>query len=310
MTHNHDHTNQDQSNPMEDAPAQNRQAGNEHRRSGGLSRRLFLKGSGATAALGGMATLPVTRAIAQDTTATPATPASTPSQNMSGMYGDPSESNAPVAFFSMLEAMTIEALTARIMPGTPDDPGAREAGSTALWTTACVIGRSRRAGSWRRLLHRPPAFGSESRIHSQDLFSGSIPQHRSFWWQRFGNEPIQSLPVCLRPGRRRAEIRLPIGPFTSGPLSTSNPRRERLCQCDIQEERCRSLRRSAGSGRDRIAGRQSHGFYLPHSAGVLHAASKRYDRRHVFGPDVRRESRAGRMEAYRLSGRSTLLHRG
>jgi gluconate 2-dehydrogenase gamma chain len=30
--------------------------------------------------------------------------------------------------FSMQEARTVEALTARIMPGTPDDPGAREAG--------------------------------------------------------------------------------------------------------------------------------------------------------------------------------------
>jgi gluconate 2-dehydrogenase gamma chain len=125
MTHNHDHTNQDQSNPSEDAPVQNRQAGDEHRRSGGSSRRLFLKGSGATAALGGMATLPATRAIAQDTAATPA---STPGQGMAGRYGDPSDSNAPVAFFSMFEATTVGALTARIMPGTSDDPGAREAG--------------------------------------------------------------------------------------------------------------------------------------------------------------------------------------
>lgn len=31
-------------------------------------------------------------------------------------------------FFSLHEARTVEALTARILPGTPDDPGAREAG--------------------------------------------------------------------------------------------------------------------------------------------------------------------------------------
>ncbi len=31
-------------------------------------------------------------------------------------------------FFSLVEAETIEALTARIIPGSPDDPGAREAG--------------------------------------------------------------------------------------------------------------------------------------------------------------------------------------
>lgn len=31
-------------------------------------------------------------------------------------------------FFSLHEAMTVESLTARLLPGTPDDPGAREAG--------------------------------------------------------------------------------------------------------------------------------------------------------------------------------------
>lgn len=36
--------------------------------------------------------------------------------------------SAPVQFFNPVEAETVEALTARILPGTPDDPGAREAG--------------------------------------------------------------------------------------------------------------------------------------------------------------------------------------
>lgn len=45
----------------------------------------------------------------------------------------PTTPNAPLptkqlVFFSAHEAATIEALTARIIPGTPDDPGAREAG--------------------------------------------------------------------------------------------------------------------------------------------------------------------------------------
>jgi len=96
-------------------------------RNGAVSRRLFLKTSGATAALGGVAALPAARAMAQD--ATPSTSmGATPTPGMPGMYGDPNDSNAPVAFFSMLEAQTVEALTARILPGTPDDPGAREAG--------------------------------------------------------------------------------------------------------------------------------------------------------------------------------------
>jgi len=96
-------------------------------RNGAVSRPLFLKTSGATAALGGVAAMPAARAMAQD--ATPSTSSgATPAAGMSGMYGDPNDSNAPVSFFSMLEAQTVEALTARILPGTPDDPGAREAG--------------------------------------------------------------------------------------------------------------------------------------------------------------------------------------
>src|SRR4051812_2703319 len=33
-----------------------------------------------------------------------------------------------LSFFTPHEAITVEAMTARILPGTPDDPGAREAG--------------------------------------------------------------------------------------------------------------------------------------------------------------------------------------
>lgn len=125
MTHDRDHIEQDQStfSATESSEDSHESSAGHHR--GGLTRRLFLKGSGATAALGGIAALPAARTVAQDSMATPA---ATPSSGMAGMYGDPSDSNAPVAFFSMLEATTIEALTARIMPGTPDDPGAREAG--------------------------------------------------------------------------------------------------------------------------------------------------------------------------------------
>ncbi len=97
-------------------------------RDGSVSRRLFLKTSGATAALGAAAAIPAAHTFAQD--ATPSSMpgmSSTPAAGGSG-YGVPGESDAPVAFFSMQEAQTVEALTARIMPGSADDPGAREAG--------------------------------------------------------------------------------------------------------------------------------------------------------------------------------------
>jgi gluconate 2-dehydrogenase gamma chain len=94
-----------------------------------LSRRGFLKGLGvsvAASAVGAAAgcaaepeALPV---VLQDHTppglkypAAPVAPATPP---------DPSV----MEVFTMQEARTVEALTARILPGTPEDPGAREAG--------------------------------------------------------------------------------------------------------------------------------------------------------------------------------------
>lgn len=78
-----------------------------------VTRRLFLKGSGATIASTGV----VVPVAAQQ-----ATPAATPV---------PTERPDPaiaIQFFNPHESATVEALAARILPGTADDPGAREAG--------------------------------------------------------------------------------------------------------------------------------------------------------------------------------------
>lgn len=80
-----------------------------------VSRRLFLKSSLAATAGAGVSAPAM--AMAQD-----ATPAATP------MAMPGSEEGAAFKFFNSTEAAVIEALTARILPGTPDDPGAREAG--------------------------------------------------------------------------------------------------------------------------------------------------------------------------------------
>lgn len=90
-----------------------------------ITRRSFLKGSGAAVASTGLAaatTAVVTApAVAQD-----ATPVATPAgeSSMAMTAGE-----TPVAFFTMHEAQTVDAITGRILPGTPDDPGAREAGA-------------------------------------------------------------------------------------------------------------------------------------------------------------------------------------
>lgn len=78
-----------------------------------VSRRLFLKGSGATIAATGV-TMPVA--------AQQATPAATPAPT------EQAEPATAIEFFNAQESAMVEALTARIIPGTADDPGAREAG--------------------------------------------------------------------------------------------------------------------------------------------------------------------------------------
>ena len=107
-----------------------------------LSRRLFLRSAGAMVAVAttGAAATSCANPLPQLTTpAQPAMPAdptiittaptarggpTTPIQLYPALDGQPK----PLEFFRPQEARTVEAITARILPGTPDDPGAREAG--------------------------------------------------------------------------------------------------------------------------------------------------------------------------------------
>jgi gluconate 2-dehydrogenase gamma chain len=88
-----------------------------------VSRRFFLKSSGAAVAstgavtIGSVAALDSRTASAQD-----ATPVAI--GGMEGMSTD----ERPSEFFNIHEAETVDALVSRIMPGTADDPGAHEAG--------------------------------------------------------------------------------------------------------------------------------------------------------------------------------------
>lgn len=86
-----------------------------------LSRRIFLKSSGAAVASAGAAAVFDGRAaMAQE-----ATPVGTPDQGgMPGMGTD----DRPSDFFNLHEAETVDALVSRILPGSADDPGAHEAG--------------------------------------------------------------------------------------------------------------------------------------------------------------------------------------
>jgi gluconate 2-dehydrogenase gamma chain len=99
---------------------------NEHERSI-ISRRSFLKGSSAAAAA---ATIAVGRDVsAQDGTPSPvASPVASPAASPAAMDHAAMEEERAVEFFTPHESVTVEALAARLIPGSTDDPGAREAG--------------------------------------------------------------------------------------------------------------------------------------------------------------------------------------
>ena len=106
-----------------------------------LGRRRFLKASGALIVGAGLAGCEAELQPALGVhPAEPRVPQPAPrfvprqSNRVRGQY--PAVPDTPTAppepgvlkFFNLHEATTVEALTARILPGTPDDPGAREAG--------------------------------------------------------------------------------------------------------------------------------------------------------------------------------------
>jgi gluconate 2-dehydrogenase gamma chain len=90
---------------------------------GHVSRRVFLKVSGATVASAGIAPISAQLVGAQG-----ATPPATPAPEATPVGTRQVAPTTAITFFNPVEAATVEALTARILPGTPDDPGAREAG--------------------------------------------------------------------------------------------------------------------------------------------------------------------------------------
>jgi len=92
----------------------------------GLSRRGFLKAAGLLTAAG------MAASCGAEPNPNPK-PTEVPVQNQYAEVPYPPSTPYPenvLTFFSPDEAKTVEALTARILPGTPDDPGAREAGVT------------------------------------------------------------------------------------------------------------------------------------------------------------------------------------
>jgi len=119
---------EDSMNPLDDLEPRESTSEGARPRSP-ISRRLFLKGSGAAVASSAAAATVATAAtigVAIHASAQDATPMASPMAGMSGSSLAPGDT--PVAFFSMHEAETVDAIVSRIMPGSADDPGAHEAG--------------------------------------------------------------------------------------------------------------------------------------------------------------------------------------
>jgi gluconate 2-dehydrogenase gamma chain len=93
-----------------------------------LSRRRLIKRSGAVVAAGGAGA--VIAGCTPDESKSPSLPVGAESSPISLATPVASEERPPepLAYFRPKEAAIIDAMTARIMPGDPDDPGAREAG--------------------------------------------------------------------------------------------------------------------------------------------------------------------------------------
>lgn len=90
---------------------------------GRVSRRLFLKGSGAA-----IASVGVSSAVAYEVAAQTPTPGVAQAPASPVTMQMPSGSVAAIEFFTEAEAQMVDAITARIMPGDSKDPGAHEAG--------------------------------------------------------------------------------------------------------------------------------------------------------------------------------------
>lgn len=90
---------------------------------GRVSRRLFLKGSSATIAAAGVGGTAIHEVAGQAATAPAASPPASP-VTMQMPVGNVSA----IEFFTEAEAQLVDAITARILPGDANDPGAHEAG--------------------------------------------------------------------------------------------------------------------------------------------------------------------------------------
>jgi len=134
------------------------------RKSKGVSRRDFLKGSAAAtvfvaAVATGCTKVAAPTTVTQTVTATPATPAPTTA---------PAKLQEVFVFFNQTEAATVKAMAAQIIPGSASDPGAAEAGAHIYIDRALNGAYSSQQQSYKRGLAAVNAY-------SQSLYKKNFP---------------------------------------------------------------------------------------------------------------------------------------
>jgi gluconate 2-dehydrogenase gamma chain len=124
-----------------------------------LTRRRFLKSSGAVAAVAGAGVLAACSTTYHEPPISPGfTPVPEDQQypEVPPSPAEPAEQNDSLRFFSAQEAKTLDALTGRIIPGDPTDPGAHEAG--VLYFIDNALATSPSGDGWNEPHYRPGPF--------------------------------------------------------------------------------------------------------------------------------------------------------
>lgn len=205
------------------------QPSNEHQRNrlntqqpkhGRLSRRDFLKGASAMTAAASVASMVSSCRVDFLSDETDVRPTPTPLPTSFQYPETPPPPDRPpepgaFGFFSAQEARTVEALTATILPGSPDDPGAREAGVVTY-----IDALMQHDGGFAQPIYRsgpfaqtyegesPPSeetdqagretiwvsqdeidrYGYQSVLTFRDMYRAGIPAVNNYAMQEFGSE--------------------------------------------------------------------------------------------------------------------------
>ena len=181
------------------------------------------------------------------------------------------------------EAQDVEAFTARLIPGTPDDPGAREA-----CVTNYIDRKLAEHKSFATTTYFHPPFAKPAKDTRPGFADGTIYVDEDEL-PRYGFQSSLTPQQSYRARPRGARRILPQAPPSAVP---------------------RALRRPAGRDHRRPRGRQGEELRQADRQRILRHAPQRHVRGNVRRPDLRREPRLRRLEVDRVPRSAAELHAG